>query len=48
MTAKRRELADRHTVASHDKGLTLIEFSHDLAALVPQLSLGDFPTHAAV
>src|SRR3990172_8729304 len=39
------ELADGDPVAGHDEGLTTIEGTHDLAALVAELSLRDLATH---
>jgi hypothetical protein len=39
------ELAYRHTVASDDEGLSLVEPAHDLAALVAELALGDGFSH---
>ncbi len=39
------ELADRDAVSGHDVGVTAVEPPHDLPALVPQLSLGDLPSH---
>ena len=41
------ELADRDAVSGHDVGVTAIEPPHDLPAVVPQLSLGDLPSHEA-
>jgi hypothetical protein len=35
------ELAYRHTVSSADKGLSLVEPAHDLAAVVAELALSD-------
>ena len=34
------QLADRHSVARHDKALTGVERPHDVAALVPKFALG--------
>jgi len=48
MPTKRGELPDRYSISGHDKGLTVIETTHDLAALVAQLSLGYFPHPASV
>ena len=42
---ERRELADGHTVTSHDEALPLVDLAHDLAALVPELSLCDLSRH---
>jgi prevent-host-death family protein len=43
--SKRRQLADRNAVAGDDERLAAIERAHDLAALVPKLSLADLPRH---
>src|SRR4051812_23531548 len=40
------ELAYRHTVASYDEGLSLIEPAHDFAAVVAELALGDGFSHS--
>ena len=47
MAAQRRQLADGHTIARDDKGLALVESTHDVAALVPKLPLADLATHPA-
>jgi len=39
------ELADRDAVASHDVGVATVEPTHDLATVVPQLTLGDLSSH---
>jgi hypothetical protein len=39
------ELADRDAVARHDERPALVELSHDLTALVPELSLADLTAH---
>ena len=43
VTAQWSELTHGNPVARHDEGVTLVEAAHDLAALVPQLALGDLP-----
>jgi hypothetical protein len=45
VTAQGGELAHRHTVASGDEGLSLIEPAHDLTAVVAELALGDGFSH---
>src|SRR5437588_11495356 len=42
---QRYELADGHAVPRDDEGLTLVELTHDLAALVAQLALRDLSAH---
>ena len=42
------QLADRYAVARHDEGLAAIERSHDAAAFVPQLALGDHSCHSSI
>ena len=46
--SQRRQLSDRHAVASYDERLPAVERAHDLAALVPELALCDLPGHAAI
>lgn len=41
------ELAHRHTMASDDERLSLIEPAHDLAAFVAELALGDGFSHVS-
>ena len=42
------ELAYRHSVASDDKGLSLVEPAHDLAAVIAELALGNGFSHAGI
>ena len=42
---ERRQLADRDAVTGDDEHLATIERAHDLAALVPELSLTDLSRH---
>src|SRR5262245_23098163 len=42
----RKELADRDAVSRDEEGLSPIETTHDLAAVVAKLSLGDLAGHA--
>jgi hypothetical protein len=39
------QLTDRNTVASDDETLASVQLTHDLAAVVRQLSLGDLACH---
>jgi len=41
------ELAYRHSVASDDEGLSLVEPAHDLAAVVAELALGNGFSHVS-
>jgi hypothetical protein len=43
--SQRRQLADRDAVPGHDERLAAVERAHDLAALVPELSLTDLSRH---
>src|SRR5262245_41702349 len=45
--AKRDELGDLDAVARHGEGLAAVECAHDVAALVPQLTLADASCHAS-
>lgn len=45
---ERYQLADGHPVAGDDERLSAIERTHDLAALVAKLPLGDFPPHPSI
>ncbi len=45
--AKRCQFAHWDSVASHDERLALVELSHDLPTVVPQLSLGDLSGHSS-
>jgi hypothetical protein len=42
---ERRQLADRDAVTGDDEHLAAIERTHDLATLVPELSLADLARH---
>jgi hypothetical protein len=42
---ERRQLADRDSVTGDDEHLAAVERAHDLAALVPELSLTDLSRH---
>ena len=48
MAARRREFANWHSGASDNEGLATVEPPHDRAAVVAQLSLGDFPSHGLI
>jgi hypothetical protein len=41
----RRQLADRDAVTGNDERLAAVERAHDLAAVVPELSLTDLSRH---
>ena len=41
----RNQLADRHTMASDDEGLDLVESSHDSTTFIAELSLRDQAAH---
>jgi len=43
--SERHQLADRDAVAGDDERLSTVERPHDLAALVPKLSLADLSRH---
>ena len=43
--ANRPQLTDRRAIASHDERFASVELSHDLAAVVAQLSLTDLTRH---
>lgn len=45
VTSHRGQLTDRDAVASHDEALPGVEGSHDLAAFVAKLTLGDLTCH---
>ena len=47
-TPERDQLTHGRPVAGDDEGLALVECSHDLAAVVPELALGDLPCHTAI
>ena len=47
-TPERDQLTHGRSVAGNDEGLALVERSHDLAAVVPELALGDLPCHVAI
>src|SRR5262249_5101649 len=47
-TPERDQLTHWRPVAGDDEGLALVERSHDLAAVVPELALGDLPCHVAI
>ena len=42
---ERRQLTDRDAVTGDDKRLAAVECAHDLATLVPELSLRDLSRH---
>src|SRR5258706_3049299 len=48
MAPQGSQLAYRHTVASDDEGLPLVEPAHDLAAVIAELTLGDGFRHASM
>jgi hypothetical protein len=39
------DLSDRHTVASQNERLTMVEPTHDVTAVIPQLPLADVLGH---
>src|SRR5580704_10957197 len=45
VATQRRQLSHRDAIASHDERLTLVEFAHDLPAVIAQLPLADLSTH---
>ncbi len=42
---KGSQFTDGYTVSGDDEALTLVQSPHDLAAVVPKLSLGDISSH---
>jgi hypothetical protein len=44
-SSQRSQIANRHAVAGYNERLALIEPTHDLAAVVPEFSLGDHFSH---
>lgn len=48
MPTERRQPPYRHPIAGDDETVPIIEFPHDLTALVAQLSLGDLSNHILI
>jgi len=42
---KRRQLADGYAMSGDDERLSSVQSPHDLAAVVPELALGDISSH---
>jgi hypothetical protein len=45
MASKRGQLPDWYAMPGDDEGLTSVQSPHDLAAVVPELTLGDISGH---
>lgn len=46
MPTQRGKLADRDPIPGHNKGFALVKLTHDLAAVIAELALGDLSGHA--
>jgi len=48
MATERCQFSYGHTIAGHDEPLATVQLAHDLAALIPKLSLSEFSRHTLI